>query len=91
MYYGIAESLFALFATGMLNHPAMKEALDLSTAAMENATSPLRVGGLGTSLITAPTAVMREYLACRLASDVLLRRDCWGKKAACSPPRRTPR
>jgi hypothetical protein len=86
LYYSVAEALFALFATGMLEQHAMKEALDLSTAAMEDRLSLTRVGSIGTSLITSPTQGMIDYLAHRLAADVLLRRGLLGEEGAILAP-----
>lgn len=86
LYYSVAESLFALFATGMLEQHAMREALDLSTAAMEDRMSLTRVGSIGTSLITSPTQGMIDYLAHRLAADVLLRRGLLGEEGSILSP-----
>jgi hypothetical protein len=86
LYYSVAEAIFALFATGMLEQAAMKDALDLSTAAMEDRLSLTRVGSIGTSLITSPTQGMIDYLAHRLAADVLLRRGLLGEEGAILAP-----
>ncbi len=86
LHYAMAEALFALFATGLLDHPQMREALDLSTAAMEAGNGLTRVGSIGTSLITSPTQGMVEYLAHRLAADALLRRGLIGEEGAILSP-----
>jgi len=78
LHYAMAESLFALFAAGLLESPALKDALDLSTASLETGSGLSRIGSIGTSLITTPTQGMLEYLALRLSTDVLLRRGLMG-------------
>ena len=86
LYYAMAEALFALFATGMLEQRAFKEALDLSTAATEGTTGLMRIGSIGGSMITSPTQGMIEFLAYRLAADVLLRRGLLGEEGAVPSP-----
>ncbi len=86
LHYAVAESLFALFATGMLNQPQMKDVLDLSTAALEDQMSLTRVGSIGTSLITSPIQGMIDYLANRLAADLLLRRGLLGQEGGVAAP-----
>jgi hypothetical protein len=86
LYYSVAEALFALFATGMLEDRAFKEALDLSTAAMEGAQALTRVGSIGGSLITSPTQAMIDFLAYRLTADVLLQRGLLGEEGAIPAP-----
>jgi hypothetical protein len=85
LHYTVAEALFALFATGMLDHPAFKEALDLSTAAVDSARLN-RIGSIGASLITSPTQGMLDYLAHRLAADLLLRRGLLGEEGGVAAP-----
>ena len=86
LHYTVAEALFALFATGLLDHPQLREALDLSTAAMEGGNGLTRVGSIGTSLITSPTQGMVDYLAHRLAADALLRRGLIGEEGSILSP-----
>jgi hypothetical protein len=88
LYYAMAESLFALFATGMLENTALKDALDLSSAALETGNALTRIGSIGTSLITTPTQSMIDYLAHRLATDVLLRRGLMGTDGGFMTPDR---
>ena len=88
LYYAMAESLFALFATGMLESPALKDALDLSMAALETENRLARIGSIGTALVTAPTRTMLDYLALRLANDVLLRRGLMGTEGGVITPDR---
>lgn len=79
--YAIAESIVALFTTGALDHPALKDALDLSTAALDDTGGLTRIGSIGTSRISSPTEPMIDYLAHRLAADLLLRRGLLGREA----------
>lgn len=85
LHYALAEALFALFATGMLDHPALKDALDLSTAALDGM-GLNRVGSIGTSLVTTPTRGMIDFLAHRLAADVLLSRGLLGQEGGVIAP-----
>lgn len=85
LHYALAEALFALFATGMLDHPAFKDALDLSTAALDGM-GLNRVGSIGTSLVTTPTRGMIDFLAHRLAADVLLSRGLLGQEGGIIAP-----
>lgn len=86
LHYSVAEALFALFATGMLERREFKEAMDLSTAATEGTNGRMRVGSIGTSLITSPTQGMVDFLAYRLASDALLLRGLLGEEGAMRSP-----
>lgn len=88
LYYAMAESLFALFATGMLEHPDLKDALDSSSISLETGADLTRIGSIGTSLVTAPTQGMLDYLAHRLAADVLLRRGLVGSDGGFVTPDR---
>jgi len=78
LHYAIAESLFALFTTGILEHPQFREALDFSAAAFDSADGLSRLGSIGTSIITEPTQSMIDYLANRIAADVLIRNGLMG-------------
>ncbi len=84
--YAMAEALFGLFATGALEHPNLREALDLSTAALDQSNGLERVGSIGTSRITAPTSGMVDYLAHLMTADVLLRRGLLGEAAGMALP-----
>lgn len=84
--FAMAEALFALFATGALEHPDLREALDLSTAQMDVQNGLERFGSIGTSRLTAPTTQMTDYLAHRLAADVLLLRGLLGEAGGVALP-----
>ncbi len=86
LHYAVAEALFALFATGMLDQRELREALDLSTAALEDHQSLMRIGSIGTSLITSPTQGMVDYLTHRLAAEMLLRRGLLGEEGGMLAP-----
>jgi hypothetical protein len=87
LHYVIAESLYSLFITGILEQPKLKDALDLSTAALDSKDGLSRIGSIGTSIITGPDSTMLDYLANRLAADVLIRRGLLGLEAGISTPR----
>ncbi len=86
LHYAIAESLYALFASGLLEHPRLKDSLDMSTAMLDDSGGLNRVGSIGTSRITTPSDGMLDFLAHRFAADVLLRRGLLGEEGGVPLP-----
>ncbi len=86
LHYAMAESLFALFATGLLEEPGFKDALDLSMAALDADPAVNRLGSIGTSLVAEPSHALTDYLAHRMAADVLVQRALIGGEGGAVVP-----
>jgi hypothetical protein len=78
VHYAMAESLFMLFSTGLLEDPGFKDALDFSMAPLDSSPAINRVGSIGTSLVAEPSVALTRYLSYRLAADVLIQRNLIG-------------
>ncbi len=83
--HAASQAIFAMFAAGVLENPQMRDLLDLS-AAPADSDGLLRIGSVGTSVITTPDRLLLSYIALRLSADVLLRRGLIGQKAGAISP-----
>ncbi len=83
--HAASQAIFAMFAAGILENPQMRDLLDLSAAPAES-DGLLRIGSVGTSIITTPDRLLLNYIGLRLSADVLLRRGLIGQKAGAISP-----
>lgn len=76
-HFAIAEAIWAMFSSGILLQPSVREAFDLSTAAMDIAGTS-RLGAISAVQIGAPDDLLLDILSHRFAADVLIRRGLLG-------------
>jgi hypothetical protein len=86
LHYILAEALYAIFTTGILDQAQFKDSLDFSSASLDSSGGLNRLGSIGAVQITNPSLNMIDYLARRFAADVLIRRGLMSVQTKQSSP-----